>query len=135
MVVSPQEWQILVQLTGEILRTIDASLASAKLDFPTALIKVQTEICEDYPFLNPKLGEFSYTASRILMKDQVNSKIFIASQNEIIRRILNKLKTNEKFSSIYRTTHQQLVTLFRERKPHYDRFSITPQLAKTLQLG
>jgi hypothetical protein len=135
MAVSPQEWQILVQLTGEILRTIDASLASAKLDFPTALVKVQTEICEDYPFLHPKLGGFSYTASRILMKEQINSKIFVASQNEIVRRILNKLKTNEKFSDTYRTTHQQLVTLFGERKPHYDRFSITPQLAKTLQVS
>jgi hypothetical protein len=135
MTVSPQEWQILVQLTGEILRTIDASLASAKLDFPTALVKVQTEICEDYPFLHPKLGGFSYTASRILMKEQINSKIFVASQNEIVRRILNKLKTNEKFSDTFRTTHQQLVTLLNDRKPHYDRFSITPQLAKTLQVN
>jgi hypothetical protein len=132
--ISTNDWQVLVQLTSEILRTIDSTLASENLDFSAALNKIQVEICEDYPFLNPKSDDFKYTASRILIKNQVNTKIYVASQNEIVRRILDKLRSNKKLSEAYRKSQQQLVALFKERKPLYDRFGITPLLSKTLNL-
>ena len=131
---SPQDWQILIQLTSEILRTIDSTLASAKLDFSAALIKIQAEISEDYPFLNPKSDGFTYTASRILIKNQINTKIYVASLNEIVRRVLDKLRANAKFTETYKLTHRQLVALFRERKSHYDRFGVSLQFAKTLNI-
>lgn len=134
LLVSPQDWQILIQLTSELLRTIDSTLALAKLDFPAALIKIQAEISEDYPFLNPKSDGFIYTASRILIKNQINTKIYVASLNEIVRRVLDKLRANTKFAETYKLTHTQLVALFRERKSHYDRFGVSPQLAKTLNI-
>jgi hypothetical protein len=129
---SPQDWQTILQLTSELLWTFDTCLANAKLDFPSAIRKAQSEISADYPFLDPNSGMFSYGNGKVTMQQQVSGKLYVASLNEILRRMLEKLGSNPKFAEVYRGTTQRLIALIRQRKPHYDKFSITPQLEKIL---
>lgn len=129
---SPQDWQTILQLTGELLWTFDTNLAEANLNFPAAIRKAQSEISDDYPFLDPKNGIFRYENGKVLMQEQVSGKLYVASLNEILRKMLDKLGSNPKFNEVYRQTTQRLIALIRQRKPHYDKFSITPQLEKIL---
>ena len=128
--VSPQEWQTLIDLTAEILGSIDKTLAEANLDFPSAFEKARLEISEDYPFLNPVSGIFDYQNGEILISEQISSTLFVASINETLRRIFEKLGNNPKLDGVYRATAQKLLALIHQRKPLYDKFFITPELEK-----
>ncbi len=129
---SPAEWQQLLDLTAELLRTIDKSLAEANLHFSTAFEKARIEISTDYPFLSPISGVFDYKNGKVSMEEQVSSTLFVASIIETLKRILEKLGKNEKFSQIHRATNQKVLALIHIRKPLYDKFAITPQLEKII---
>ena len=127
-----EDWQMLLNLTAELLNTIDSSLAEANLEFAAAFEKARSEISHDYPFLNPVSNVFEYKNGRISMRRQINAKLFTASINEALRQILDKLGRNPKFLNIYFITTQRVVELIAIRKPLYDKFFITPQLEKTV---
>ncbi|HEX8289617.1 MAG TPA: hypothetical protein VF556_16660 [Pyrinomonadaceae bacterium] len=130
---SDDEWQTLLDLIGELLRTVDETLASANLNFPAAFQKASAEVSEDYPFLNPNSGAFVYQNGEAEMREQVNAKLFAASINEALRRILAKLSANPKYAEAERATVQSILALIHHRKALYDKFYITPQLEKTLR--
>ncbi|HQU81732.1 MAG TPA: hypothetical protein PKY59_01320 [Pyrinomonadaceae bacterium] len=129
---SAEEWQQLLNLTGELLKTIDDCLMKAELDFSAAFKKAGAEVSADYPFLSPKKEIFVYKNGKIGMSEQTNAKIFAAGINETLRRILDKLGASPKFAELHRYTTHKIIALIHQRKPLYDRFSITPQLEKLL---
>lgn len=130
--ISLQDWQMLLNLTGELLTTIDECLKAENLDFSAAFEKASVEISGDYPFLNPNAGNFAYQNGKIRVQEQINAQIFAAGINESLRRILEKLGANPKFAEIHRDATQKVLALIHRRKPLYDKFSITPQLEKNL---
>lgn len=129
---SGEEWQTLLNLTGELLKTIDDCLVKAKLDFTAAFQKAGAEVSADYPFLNPTAEIFVYKHGKLGMSEQTNAKIFAAGINEALRRILDKLAASPKFAEVHRYTVHKIIALIHQRKPLYDKFSITPQLEKNL---
>lgn len=129
---SDQDWQTLLGLTGELLGIIDRTLADAKLDFKLAFSKARSEISADYPFLHPTAKIFEYAEGKVVMHEQVSAKLFVASIIESLRRILDKLGANPKFTEVYRITTQKILALTNHRQSFYDKFSITPQLKKIL---
>ena len=119
----------LLNLTGELLGTIDRALAMAKLEFPSAFQKACGEISADYPFL----ATLDYGKGKIYYADaQVNPKFFVAGVLEALRRILERLSANEKFAEVYRFTVQRVLALAHQRRAVYDKFSITKPLEKIL---
>lgn len=129
---SESDWQTLLGVTGELLGTIDQTLASANLDFKLAFSKARSEISADYPFLHPSGKIFEYQTGKILMHEQVSAKLFVASIIEALRRILEKLGKHQKFSEIYRTTTQKILALLHQRQSFYDKFLMTSPLKKVL---
>ena len=129
---SAHDWQMLLNLTGELLNTIDDSLAGANLEFAAAFEKARSEISKDYPFLDPSAHIFDYKNGKIIVSEQINAKLFAASINEALRRILDKLGRNPKFLNIYFITTQKVIELIEKRQPLYDKFFITPQLERTV---
>lgn len=128
----PSEWQMLLNLTAELLRTVDRTIAEANLDFTAAFEKARTEISGDYPFLNPSANIFDYRDGKIIVRRQINAKLFAASINEALRRILEKLGRNPKFANVYRTATENIFALLKQRKPLYDKFTFTPALEKII---
>lgn len=127
---TPQEWQTLLDLTGELLGTIDRTLAGAGLNFNNAFQKASAEIAKDYPFLQSENGVTDYKYGKITVNEQIRAAIFVAGIMEILRRILAKLGSNPNFLEIYRQTVQNILALCRQRKPLYDKFSLTAPLEK-----
>ena len=130
--ISSEQFQTLIQLFSEILGTVDKSLSAAKLNFPAAFSKACDEIRNDYPFLKSAENNFQYDKGKIKIHGNIQPNQFTSSQLEALRRVLEKLGANPKFAEIYRTTVQNLLALMRQRKPLYDRFSITPKLEKII---
>lgn len=130
--ISAQEWLQLLDLTGELLAAIETSLFEAGLVFSSAFEKARFEISADYPFLSPISGIFTYKGGKVALEEQINAKVFVAGVNEALKRILDKLGKNPKFTNIYRATTQQILALIYRQKTLYDKYSITPQLEKTI---
>ncbi len=129
---SAQDWQMVLNLTAELLNTIDKSLAEANLEFAAAFEKARSEISGDYPFLNPAAGVFEYKNGKILVRRQIEAPLFTAGINETLRRILEKLGRNPKFSNVHLITTHRILALIEKRRPLYDKFAVTPQLAKII---
>jgi hypothetical protein len=129
---APSDWQLLLNLIAELLGAIDKILAESDLVFTLAFEKARMEISADYPFMNPASGIFDYRMGKITVREQINAQLFVASINEALRRILEKLGRNPKFSNVYLITTHKILALIEKRKPHYDKFSITPQLARII---
>lgn len=127
-----QDWQMVLNLTAELLDTIDKSLAEANLEFAAAFEKARAEISGDYPFLNPSADIFDYRNGKIIVRRQINAQLFTVSINETVRRILEKLGRNPKFANVYLITTHRILALIEKRQLLYDKFSITPQLAKII---
>lgn len=125
---APEDWQMLLNLTGELLGAVDKTLAQANLDFTAAFQKARGEISADYPFSD----NFEYGNGKFEMPEQVSAKLFTASIMEILDRILEKLRANPKFAQLYRHTAQKILALAAQRESLYDRFFITKQLEKIL---
>ena len=126
---SNEEREMLLSLTGEFLGTVDRALAMAKLEFPSAFHKACAEISADYPFLKT----LDYGKGKIYYADQnTNPKFFVAGVLEALRRILDKLAGNPKFAEVHRYTVQRILALLHQRRPFYDKFSITQPLEKIL---
>ena len=126
------DWQTLLNLTAELLRTVDNALANADLDFTAAFQKACGEIASDYPFFDPRSNTFSYSSGKVKITEQVSPKLFVAGINGSLRRIFDKLAGNEKFADIHRYTMQKISGLIENRKPLYDKYFITPQLEKII---
>jgi hypothetical protein len=126
------DWQTLLNLTAELLRTVDNALANADLDFTVAFQKACTEIAADYPFFDPRSNTFSYSSGKVKITEQVSPKLFVAGINGSLRRIFDKLAGNKKFADIHRYTVQKISGLIENRKPLYDKYFITPQLEKII---
>lgn len=129
---SPDDWQLLINLTGELLGTIDKTLAAANLNFSAAFLKVRTEISDDYPFLNPQANIFEYENGKIVIREQTSAKLFTASILEALRRMLEKLGENPKFADVHRAAIQKILMLVHHRRTFYDKFSMTKPLEKFL---
>jgi hypothetical protein len=125
---SAEEQTVLFNLIGELLGTIDHSLAMAKLNFPTAFQKACKEISADYPFLM----SFEYHKGKITLAEPPNAKIFVVGILEVLKRILEKLGANPKFAEVYRYTTQRILALTHQRKSYYEKYSIVPALQKIL---
>ena len=130
--ISTEDWQMLLKLMVELLLVVDRSLAEESLDFTAAFQKVCAEIADDYPFLNPSEEIFEYSDGKIRMTEKINAKIFVASITEALRKILYRLESNPKFTDVHRSTSQRILALMNKRKPHYDKFTITPQIKRIL---
>ncbi len=129
---STDDWQMLLNLTSELLSAIDKTLATANLDFSAAFTKARTEISGDYPFIDPATKIFEYKNGKISMREQQNAKLFTASVLEALRRLLDKLGANPKFTDIHRAAIQKILMLVHHRRAFYDKFSMTKPLEKML---
>jgi hypothetical protein len=127
-----EDWQMVLNLTAELLNTIDKSLAEANLEFAAAFEKARAEVSGDYPFLNSASGVFEYKNGKIIVRRQINERLLTAGINETLRRILEKLGRNPKFSNVYLITTHRILALIEKRRPLYDKFAVTPQLAKII---
>lgn len=128
---SPQHWQTLLDLTGELLGKLDETLGAANLDFKAAFDKACAEISDDYPFFADG-NNFIYQNGKISMTEQTAATVFVGGIFEVLRRILDKLGSFPKHGATHRKCLENLAELKERRTRFYDKFSITPQIERIL---
>jgi len=130
---SLEDWKELTTVTAALLGAADNILKEANLGFTDAFDKARIEISNEYPFLHPSQGIFLYAHDRVIIQEEINPALLVSGVSECLRRILNKLVANPKFSVLYKRITRQILLLVRQRQPQFDKFGYTRQLERIIK--
>ena len=126
------DWNELLDVTAELLRTIDESLGKANFQFPEALENACAIISGDHPFIDPDSGGFQYKNGWISTRGQVAPELFANAITEALKWIFERLREESRFSRVYRSTIIRIRLLVLRRREQFDKFLITPRLEEIL---
>ncbi len=129
---SSGDWNELLDVTAELLRTIDESLEKANFQFPEALENACAIISRDHPFIDPDSGGFQYKDGLISTREQVAPEVFANGITEALKRIFERLREESRFSRVYRSTIIRIRLLLLRRQEQFDKFLFTPRLDEIL---
>jgi len=132
---APDEFEMLLDLTGTLLRTIDDSLAKAELNFTGAFRNACADLTEDYPFLDPSLPNFIYKHGEIKVTGYVDPMFFSAGIMAALRIVMTRLSGRPNFSKVYHFTTQRIRCIARDHKRLCDRFGLSGELERLANMG
>lgn len=130
---SPEEWEVFLNLMEELLRTIDESLAKVQLPFSDVFQNACAFVAEEHSFFDPYAAKFVYKNGELTARQQVSPEIFASGMIQALRRILDRLQESPKFGKVFHLTMLRLRVLMQRRKPIYDHYSVTSRLLKIFE--
>lgn len=114
------ELELMIDVTGDLLSTIDQALERAKLDLSTALVKASTEVSVQYPELEPAKGKFSYDRGIVHIDAETDLESLAAGLGEVLYRIFDRLGSSPKLGKVYRFTLQRVRLLLNARSDDFE---------------
>lgn len=90
------DWYKLLRISGELIAAVERAIESAGGDFSEYFCAVRVELGDDYPFLDPSVGEFKYANAVVQLQERPAASAFIASLTECLRRIVSKLARDDR---------------------------------------
>lgn len=123
---------LLEEVTGELLKTIDGALDRAGLDFSAVFEKACSDIAVEYPFLDPDKRMFKYSAGLVYVNHETDAQLFPRSLGKALARVFRYLGSHPEFGKVYRFTAQRVQVLLRDRRDQFDRLFLTRQIERAL---
>ena len=123
---------LLEEVTGELLKTIDGALDRAGLDFSAVFEKACSDVAVEYPFLDPDKRMFKYSAGLVYVNHETDARLFPRSLGKALARVFRYLGSHPEFGKVYRFTAQRVQVLLRDRKDQFDRLFLTRQIERAL---
>lgn len=130
--VAIDDHELLVEVTGELLKTIDGALDRAGLDFSSVFEKACSDISVEYPFLDPSKRMFKYSAGLVYVNHNTDTQLLPKSLGKALAQVFRYLGAHPEFGKVYRFTAQRVQVLIRERRDQFDRLFLTPQIERAL---
>ncbi len=124
-------WRDRLELTAELLRSMDSSFAAAKLDFEEAFRNACGIFEADHTFLSPESG-FTYHNGRISLPSRPLPEIFAAGIASVIRHILTRVAERRHFGRLHQITTHRMRVLLHRKKGHYERLGMARRLETLL---
>jgi hypothetical protein len=122
----------MVELTGELLNTIDGALEHAGLDFSAAFERACGDVSDEYPFLDPPKRTFKYSCGKVYIKNGADLDLLPNALGEALARIFDRLSSAPKLGKVYRFTVQKVRLLVHSRREQFDRVLLTAQIERAI---
>jgi hypothetical protein len=122
------EWVELIQLSGELIATVERAALSMGADFTSIFRAVRLEMADDFPFLDPSDGHFDYASGIVEFRAQPSVSTYVSSVAEAMRRVANKIAVGTRRATIRERIALELAVLARRRPSQLAKFKFTPQL-------
>ena len=126
------EWNTVLELTGELLRTVDRSMAKAGIEFSEAFANACAFVAEEHPFLDPHDGLFEYANGGVRVAAVVSRRRFLHAVMKAISRIFQRLREDAAFGKLLLFTQQRLRVLVMNHREDYERLGISAALKPLL---
>ena len=126
------DFETLLDLASELLRTIDESLAKGRLNFSEAFKNACSDLAVEYPFLDSENENFRYQNGEIRVNGFVDESFFVSGIMAALRIVMARLDGKHSFTKTYNFTIQRIRTVMRDHKRLCYRFGISAELEKIL---
>jgi hypothetical protein len=84
-------WEGLLASSGELLAAVERAALVESANFSAQLQAVRIQLGDDYPFLDPTVGEFQYEQGQVRLNSRPAVATYVTSLVECLRRITNHL--------------------------------------------
>ena len=88
----------LVVVSGEVVAAVERAVESSGLKFQELFYLARVEIGDDYPFLDPTVGGFEYSDSKVNLEAKPAPTTYTQGVTEALKRVVNRVApTKEEF--------------------------------------
>ena len=127
------DWDTLLNLTAELLRTVDRSLERAGLPFAEAFENACAIVAQECPFIDPNRGLFEYSGGSVRVDAAVSKELFLNAVLKALGRIFDRLREEPSLSKLHTFTKHQVAALTISRRDQYETLGIAQGLRSLLE--
>jgi hypothetical protein len=85
------DWQALLNMSGDVVAAVERAVNSVGADFASHFRSASIAVGDDYPFMDPTIGEFRYEKGVVRLTRRPTPNAFVSGVSDCLRRIINKL--------------------------------------------
>lgn len=129
-----QSWTELLSLLTELMQTIEGALAKGNIDFAEAFRNASGFASFDHPFLDPDTDVFSYEDGFLKIRQRIPAAELINGVTAALARMVERLREDPYFGSIYHLTAHRIRVLANRRKSQFEQFGLDRELKKMIAI-
>jgi hypothetical protein len=122
------EWGAMVKASGELIGGVERALTGAGADFASLFNAARLELADDYNFLDPISGEFTYANSLVNLIGEMPESSYIIGLTEALRRVVDRVATGDCARRVRERVALELFSVARKRKEMMAHSGFLPQL-------
>jgi len=117
-----------VNASGELIGGVERALIGAGADFVSLFRAASLELADDYTFLDPMSGEFTYSNSAVTLAGEVPIGPYVIGLSETLRCVVNSVATGDRARRVRERVALELFSVTRKRNEILARSGFLPQL-------
>ncbi|MDX6403180.1 MAG: hypothetical protein QOH70_635 [Blastocatellia bacterium] len=122
------EWAAVLKTSGELVGGVERALKGAGADFTSLFNAARLELADDYTFLDPMSGEFTYANSVVVLTIEIPAGSYASGLSEALRRVVNGVATGDRARRVRERVAVELFSVVRKRRETLDRSGFLSQL-------
>src|SRR2546423_3256812 len=125
---SYKDWPAILSTAGELIGAVERAVVANGEDFNSLLAATRLELADDYSFLDPIMGAFTYGNGVATLKQEIRLGIFVAALSETLRRIVNRVAVGGRERRVRERVALEILSVARARAEVLDRSGFQSQL-------
>jgi len=121
------DWQELLQLTGELLRTVEIALLRLNFDFAAAFENACAFASADLHFIDPDSG-FRYSSGVVTVDEVVSTQAFISGTMTALSHVFTRLREGSEMGNLLHSTLHSVRVFINNDRERFEKFGITAKL-------
>jgi hypothetical protein len=117
-----------LNVLGELIASVERAAAGMGGDFDAAFNRARVELADDYAFLDPTTGDFSYNGGTAEHRSRIAQNILVTGVTECLRRVVNAVSDGPRERTARERIALELALLARRRQSVLERFNLLKQL-------
>ncbi len=122
------EWSATVKAGGELIGGVERAVTGAGADFASLFNTARLELADDYTFLDPMAGEFTYANSLVTLSEEKPAGSYVSGLSEALRRVVERVATGDQARRVRERVALELSSVARRRREILARSGFLPQL-------
>lgn len=131
--VSNAEHELLVEVTGALLKEVEGAMKRAGIDFSSAFERACREVSGIHPSIAPDKRIFKYSAGLVYVNENANVPALLKGIGDALARLFNRLSKSPELQKTYKFATHRVRVLLQERKDQFDRLFLTSLIERALK--
>jgi hypothetical protein len=111
-----------------LVGAVERAVTGAGADFTSLFNAARLELADDYTFLDPMSGDFSYSKSTVVLRGEVPAGAYTIGLSEALRRVVDAVAAGDRARRVRERVALEMFSVARKRKEILARSSFLTQL-------